>query len=132
MEKFNFSQINWKWVGISILIFAVAQIILGAVFGLIGILTLGLGFIIFSWLVKPLVYLVTGFVTGILSPGITLFEPAIGSLIATLVGSILHIFNYRGGFFMIIFSGALAFIISLIGAYMGEKKSINKKETQTT
>jgi len=122
-ELFNVSKIDWKWVGISIVIFIVIQIILGIIFPLLGLVTLGLAFL-FSFLIKPVVYLVGGFITGFFSPGVTIYEPAIGALISTVLGFIFEA-GRRGkvGLFGLIISAAIAFTCAMVGATFGEKKS---------
>lgn len=117
MDKlFDFNKVDWKWVGISILIFFIAQIVLSVVFGIFGVLTLGIGFLLFI-IFTPVMYFVGGFITGYASPGITLIEPAIGALIMNVAGAL---FNRHGGFGTII-TAVIAFVFALIGAYMGEK-----------
>jgi len=122
----KFTGINWKWVGVSVLFFLILQVILGILYPLIGILTLGLAFI-FSFLIKPLIYFAGGFATGFLSPGITIYEPAIGALISSVIGFILEGSSKRGiGILALIISTVIAFICGLAGAALGEKKSQKK------
>lgn len=118
MDKlFDFNKVDWKWVGISCIIFIVAQIILRAAVGIFGVITLGLGWLLFL-VITPAVYLVGGFLTGYASPGVTLIEPGIGALVTVIVGTILF---SSGGGISVIFGAVIAFIFALIGAYMGEK-----------
>ena len=113
-------------MGISLLIFIVLQGILGILYPIIGVLTLGLAFL-FSFLIKPVIYFAGGFLTGFISPGITIYEPAIGALISAVLGFILE-GSRRGrlGILGLIISAIIAFICALAGATLGEKKSQKK------
>jgi len=113
--------IQWTWVGISLIIMMITQVILGVAFTLFGIVTLGFGFLLFLFL-KPITYFIAGFLTGIISPGITIIEPAIGVAIATSLGVIFDAHRlFPGRVVALVFSGALAFFLALWGATLGEK-----------
>ncbi len=119
-DKFNFHSIDWKWVFISMVIFFIIQIAVNIVFGVFGILTLGIGFILFI-IAKPVAYFLGGFITGYISPGITLTEPALGAVFITVLGTIFDSFRHPGRLFGMVIAGIIAFILALWGAYMGEK-----------
>ncbi len=118
--RFDTSNINWKWVFISILIFFVVQILLYIVFAVFGILTLGIGFLLF-FLAKPLAYFVGGYLTGRISPGITMTEPALGTVIITVLSTLFDA-SRSGRVLGAVVSGLLAFFLALYGAYFGEKR----------
>jgi hypothetical protein len=120
-SRFDFGHMEWKWVLVSIVIFLVAQVLFSVVFGVLGILTLGIGFILFV-IIKPVTYFVGGYLTGLLSPGVTLAEPAIGAVVITLLGSLFDISRiHHGRLGWAIISSIVAFIVALIGASFGER-----------
>ncbi|MEM5948775.1 hypothetical protein WKV44_09515 [Spirochaetia bacterium 38H-sp] len=114
-------DIDWKWVGISIIIFFIAQIIFSIAFSILGIMTLGIGFLLFL-ILKPVVYYAGGLITGYISPGITIKEPAIGAFIIAVLGIILDSRHFGiGRLILSALSGGLAFFLALVGASTGEK-----------
>lgn len=115
------SGIAWKWVALSVLIFVVVQIAMSIIFGIFGFLTLGIGFILFL-ILKPLTYFFGGMITGYLSPGITIREPAIGAVIVSTLGIILDASRAPAGRVLwLIISGVIAFFVALAGAQIGER-----------
>lgn len=114
------SALSWKWVLISMGIFFVSQIIVSVVFGLFTALTLGLGVVLFL-IIKPVVYFVGGYITGRLSPGITIREPAIGAVIISVLGGLFDSGRFHGlGVIWIIIGSVIAYFCALAGAKMGE------------
>ncbi|AHC15714.1 hypothetical protein L21SP2_2361 [Salinispira pacifica] len=109
-----------KWMLISLAVLLVAQVAVTAVFKIFGILTLGIGFFLF-FLVKPLAYFIGGYITGRLSPGITIREPAVGAVIIAVGGVLLErgIFG-PGMLFSLILSAIVAYAVALFGARLGE------------
>jgi len=119
--------INWKWVGASMIIFFIVQLILSIAFGLFGILTLGLGFLLFI-IIKPIVYFAGGLITGVLSPGVTIKEPAIGAVAITVLGGIFDAgLLLQGRMLATILASILAFVVALIGATIGENMTGSRR-----
>lgn len=117
------TRIEWKWVFASILVFLVIQVLLSVVFGVFGLLTLGFGFVLFL-ILKPLTYFIGGIVTGRMSPGVTIREPAIGAVIVSVAGIIFDAGRSGGGRVLwMIVSGIIAFLLALAGAQIGERMS---------
>lgn len=119
------SSIQWKWVLVSLGILLVGQVILSVSLTVFGILTLGFGFVLFI-IFKPLVYFLGGLVTGWVSPGITVIEPAVGAFIISVLGILFD--NTRFGAGRIVWaaiSGVVAFVVALIGASIGERMQGN-------
>lgn len=115
------SILHWKWILLSIGIFLVVQLLLSAAFGLFGILTLGIGFVLFV-IIKPLTYFAGGFLSGLFSRGITILEPALGAALMTFLGGLFdarwllpHRLSWTIG------SSVVAFLVALIGALIGER-----------
>ncbi len=116
-------HIDWKWVAISIVIFLIAQIVLNFVFTVFGVLTLGFGFLIFL-VAKPIIYFVGGYITGRVSPGVTVLEPAIGAVVIVVAGTVFDAIQARpGGLVGTILSGIIAFFFALLGARAGERSA---------
>ncbi|HUX20713.1 MAG TPA: hypothetical protein VMW69_05690 [Spirochaetia bacterium] len=113
--------LHWKWILLSIGIFLIVQLFLSMVFGVFGVLTLGIGFVLFV-VVKPLTFFGGGFLSGLFSKGVTILEPAIGAALITLLGGVFdarwllpHRLSWTMG------SSIVAFVVALFGAFLGEK-----------
>lgn len=116
------SKFQWKWVLVSIIVMLIVQGVLSLVFGVLGIVTLGLGFILFL-VIKPVTYFIGGYVTGRISPGITITEPVIGAVIITVLGVIFDGRRpFAGKIAGLIISGVIACAAAVFGAYLGEKR----------
>lgn len=113
--------LQWKWIGISLLIFLVTQVVVNVAFTIFGLMTLGFGFLLFV-IAKPVVYFVGGYITGRLSPGITIREPAIGAVVVAVAGTIFDASRAAGGRVLgMIVAGIVAFVVALVGARLGER-----------
>ena len=126
-EIFDVSKIQLKWVGISIIIFIIAQTILAVVFALANVLTIGVLGMLLGWALPLIVYFITGFITGIVSPGITIFEPAVGAGLTVTIASIIGL-NGKQNFVSTILLAVLAFVLALVGAYIGEKRQLKNSK----
>ena len=114
---------EWKWVGIAFGVFAVLQVVFLVVLPMVissfdpqGLA--GLGIAVAVWAVG-------GVVIGALSPGKTLFEPAVGALIAA-VPTIAYLMSVTPDAFSpslpaYIVGGVIGVVMSLFGAFAGEK-----------
>jgi hypothetical protein len=101
-------------------VFLITQIVVNVAFAVFGLMTLGIGFLLFL-IAKPVVYFIGGFVTGRLSPGITIREPAIGAVVISVLGTVFDAGRADGGqVFGMIISGIVAFALALWGARLGE------------
>jgi hypothetical protein len=115
------SSIDWKWVFWGILILLVVQFVVSIAFFVFGIVTLGIGFLLYIFL-KPISYFLGGLLTGMLSPGITIKEPAISAVIATAIGILFDASQAAPGRFLwLILASVVAFFFSVTGAKLGEK-----------
>jgi hypothetical protein len=115
------NSIDWKWVFWGIIILLVVQFGVRIAFTLFGILTLGIGFLLYIF-VKPISYFLGGLVTGLISPGITIREPAISAVIVTAVGIVFDVTrSVPGRILWLILSSVVAFILAVAGAKIGEK-----------
>jgi hypothetical protein len=119
-------KIDWKWVLVAAAIFLVAQLALSLVFGLLGVITLGFGFVLFL-ILKPVTYFLGGLLTGYVSPGVTVREPAIAAVIISIAGAILDGRGEGGGRLLgTIVAAAVAFLCALAGAQIGERMQRNR------
>ena len=70
-------------------------------------------------------YFVGGFLVGVMSPGIRIFEPAIGAFFAVLCTFIYGFFTPHRffGFALnrLLIGGIIAFVLALLGADLGER-----------
>lgn len=107
------------WLLVSLLVFSVVQAILSVVIGIGGVLTFGFGWILFLVL-RPLAYFIGGLITGAISPGITIREPAIAALVATIGGAFLD--AGRQGLIGLIIASVIAYGAALWGAQIGEAR----------
>jgi hypothetical protein len=114
------SSIDWKWVLWGILILLVVQFGVRIAFTLFGILTLGFGFLLYMF-VKPISYFLGGLVTGMVSPGITVKEPAISAVIVTAIGILFDASRTAPGrVIWLVLASIVAFVLAVAGAKLGE------------
>lgn len=119
-------SIDWKWVGIGLVILLAVQLALSISFSLLGFLTLGFGFLLFAVL-KPITYFLGGMLTGYVSPGITIREPAVAAVIVAVAGILFDAGRTAGGRLVgIIISGVIALILAIAGAQIGERMQRNR------
>jgi hypothetical protein len=118
--------IDWKWVAIGVVILFAVQLALSITFGVLGIMTLGFGFLLFIVL-KPVSYFLGGLLTGYLSPGITIREPAISAIIIAVAGILFDASRSAGGRLLgIIISSVVALFLAIAGAQIGERMQRNR------
>ena len=113
--------IDWKWVAIGVVILFAVQLALSIAFGVLGLMTLGVGFLLFIVL-KPLSYFLAGLLTGYLSPGITVREPAIAAIVIAVAGILFDASRSAGGRLLgIIIASVVALFLAIAGAQIGER-----------
>ncbi len=110
---------RFGWLLASLLVFAVVQAGLSVVIGIGGFLTFGIGWILYL-ILRPLAYFIGGLVTGAISPGITIREPAVAALVATIGGAFLD--AGRQGVIGLIIASVVAYAAALWGAQIGESR----------
>lgn len=121
------SSFSWVWVAIAFVIFIATEILIG---GLIGGVVTG-SFITEStrYRIEVLLllasFLVGGFLIGVITPRVRLFEPAVAAFLSIVVTFLYALFvplrwyEFLGG--RVFAGGFIAFLIALGGAYAGEK-----------
>ncbi len=120
-----------QWMFISFGIFIVTEIILG---GLIGHYVVGkymsihLHFML-QGLLNLISYFIGGFIIGLISPGIRIYEPAAGAFLSVAVMLLLTLFTpfsfLHFSLTKVLIGGGIAFFLALSGAKTGEKLAGN-------
>lgn len=121
-----------KWMFASFLIFMASELFIG---GLVGNLLVGryvsisLRFML-QGLLNLAGYFVGGFIIGLISPGIRIYEPAVGAFLSVAVMLSLSLFTpYTFIHFSLtkmLIGGCIAFFLALSGARLGEKIAGNR------
>ena len=125
----NFSK-QWMWISFGI--FIVTELILG---GLVGGLVVGkfmslhLRFML-QGLLNLIAYFVGGVIIGLISPGVRIYEPAVGAFLSVLVMLVLTLFTpfsfIHFSLTKVLIGGGIAFFLALTGAKIGERMAGNR------
>lgn len=123
-------NLDWKWIGIGVLIMIVLYIAAGIVLGLvlgsdIGDATevediqLSGGQMAALAIVNFLVFLIGGFIVGLKSAGRTILEPGISAAVAVIIGLLI-----AGNFSLgnMIAAGLVPFLAGVLGGWIGERR----------
>ncbi len=126
-------EFSKSWMFISFAIFIISELILGGLIGNIVVgryMSISLHFML-QGLLNLISYFVGGFIIGVISPGIRIYEPAAGAFLSVAVMLLLTIFTpfsfFHFSLTKMIIGGAIAFFLALTGAKMGEKLTGNMK-----
>ncbi len=117
-SKRIFTDLQWKWVFIGVILGFALNVLF--VFLITPIFNIDLNVALGAFLVS---FVVTGFIVGFKSPGVTLKEPALAGFLAVVIGWIfleLGIDLSVGGGYLA-FGLVLGFFLSLFGAWLGER-----------
>lgn len=123
-------NLDWKWIGIGVLIMIALYIVAGIVLGLvlrpeIGDATqvedieLSGGQMAILAIVNFLVFLIGGFIVGVKSAGRTILEPGISAAVAVIIG-LLIAGNFGLG--SVIAAGLVPFLAGVLGGWIGERR----------
>ncbi len=125
-------EFSKTWMFISFAVFIISEIVLG---GLVGNVVIGrymsfhLHFML-QGLLNLISYFIGGFIIGLISPGIRIYEPAAGAFLSVAVMLLLTIFTPYSFFHFsltkLIIGGLIAFFLALSGAKLGEKTAGNQ------
>jgi hypothetical protein len=120
--KRMFTDLQWRWVWIGIVLGFAINVL--AVFLIPPLFNINLDIALAVFLLG---FMVTGFVVGYKSPGITLKEPAIAAAIAVVLEWVFVQFIMRLDVSMgvLAFGLVLGFFLSLFGAWLGERYQIS-------
>jgi hypothetical protein len=123
-------NLDWKWIGIGIVIMVVLNVIAGLILGLLlgpqlaGVTSpedvrLSGGQAAFAAILNVLVFALGGFIVGVRSAGRTILEPGISAAIAVLIALVIS-----GNFTIlnIIAGGLVPFAAAVAGGWLGERR----------
>ena len=132
MSNADAQTFSVKWVLLSVLIYIIAEIVLGIWVGgmVVGkYMSLSLRFML-QGILNLVSYFVGGFIIGLISPGLRIYEPAAGAFLAVSLMLLLSFFTpYRFIQFSMtkmLVGGGIAFFLALAGARLGERLSGNR------
>ena len=120
-----------KWLVASIVIFMGVELFLG---GLIGTLVVGFMSLSLRFMLQGLLHLISffigGFIIGLISPGIRIYEPAVGAFLSVSFMLALSLFTpysfIQFSVTKMLIGGLIAFVLALVGARLGEKLAGNR------
>ena len=123
-------RLDWKWIGIGVVVMIVLNLAAGMVLGLVlgpeleGVaapedLQLSGGQMALATALNVLAFGIGGFIVGVKSTGRTILEPGISAAIAVLIALLL-----AGSFTIvnIIAGGILPFAAGVLGGWLGERR----------
>ena len=123
-------KLDWKWIGIGVLIMAALSIAAGLILALIlgpqlreatdtSQFTLSGGQMVMVAVFNVLAFLIGGFIVGLKSVGRTIIEPGISAAIAVLIG-LLFSGNFSIGNLLV--GGLVPFVAGIAGGWLGERR----------
>lgn len=128
-KRMGFTDLIWKWVIVGVVIGFALNVLLVFVLAPIFNINLDIAFVLFV-----ISFVVTGFVVGLKSPGVTLKEPALAGVFAVALdwlfleyGIELHV---EGGY--LAFGLVLGFLLTLFGAWLGERYQMSLERKPST
>jgi len=122
--------LDWKWIGIGVVVMIVLSLIAGLVLGLfLGAeiegatspeeISISGGQVVLAMVLNFLAFVIGGFIVGIKSTGRTILEPGISAAIAVAIALLIS-----GNFTIvnIIVGGLVPFAAGVLGGWLGEKR----------
>jgi hypothetical protein len=125
-KRMGFTDLIWKWVIVGVVLGFALNVVLVFVLAPIFNINLNIAFALFV-----VSFVITGFVVGLKSPGVTLKEPAIAGVLAVVLDWFFLEYGIElavpGGY--LAFGLILGFLLTLFGAWLGERyqMSLEKK-----
>ena len=123
---------SMKWVLFSVLIYITAEIGLGLWVGGVVVgkyISISLRFML-QGLLNLASYFVGGFIIGLISPGLRIYEPAAGAFLAVSLTLLLSFFTPYSfipfSMTKMLLGGGIAFFLALAGARLGERLCGNR------
>ena len=123
-------KLDWKWIGIGVLVMLVLNLVAGLILGLFlgpqleGVTSpedvqLSGGQIVLAAVLNCLAFALGGFIVGLKSAGRTILEPGISAAIAVLIALLIS-----GSFTIgnIIAGGIVPFLAGVLGGWLGERR----------
>ncbi len=127
-------NLDWKWIGIGLLIMLALSFVAGAILAVVmgaelaGVtdpadITLSSTQMAIAALLNFLAFAVGGYIVGLKSAGRTIFEPGIAAAIA-VAGALLLSGSFSLGSLLV--GGLVPFLAGLLGGWLGEKRQEGK------
>ncbi len=123
-------NLDWKWIGIGVVVMIVLNLIAGLILGLFlgsqlegatspEAIQLTGGQIALASVLNFLAFAIGGFIVGLKSAGRTILEPGISAAIAVLIALLIS-GNFGVG--NLIAGGIVPFIAGVLGGWLGERR----------
>jgi hypothetical protein len=123
-------KLDWKWIGIGVVVMIVLNLVAGLVLGLVlgdeleGVTSpedvqLSGGQVVLAAVLNFLAFAIGGYIVGLKSAGRTILEPGISAAIAVLIALLI-----AGNFSVvnIIAGGIVPFLAGVLGGWLGERQ----------
>lgn len=123
-------NLDWKWIGIGVVVMIVLNLVAGLVLGLfLGSQLEGVtspedvqltgGQVVLASVLNFLAFAIGGYIVGVKSAGRTILEPGISAAIAVLIALLI-----AGNFSVvnIIAGGIVPFLAGVLGGWLGERR----------
>ena len=123
-------KLDWKWIGIGVVVMLVLNLIAGLILGLFlgpaleGVTSpedvqLSGGQVVLATVLNFLAFAIGGFIVGIKSAGRTILEPGISAAVAVVIALLIS-----GNFTIvnIIAGGIVPFLAGVLGGWLGERR----------
>ena len=123
-------RLDWKWIGIGVIVMIVLNLVAGLVLGLFlgaeleGVTSpedvqLSGGQVVLAAVLNFLAFAIGGYIVGLKSAGRTILEPGISAAIAVLIALLI-----AGNFSVvnIIAGGIVPFLAGVLGGWLGERR----------
>jgi hypothetical protein len=123
-------KLDWKWIGIGVVVMLVLNLIAGLILGLFlgpeleGVTSpedvqLSGGQVVLATVLNFLAFAIGGFIVGLKSAGRTILEPGISAAVAVVIALLIS-----GNFTIvnIIAGGIVPFLAGVLGGWLGERR----------
>jgi MFS family permease len=125
-------KLDWKWIGIGVVIMVVLNIVVGLILGAVLApqlkevtnpenVSLSGWQVLLAAVLNFLAFLIGGYIVGVKSVGRTILEPGISAAIAVVIALIVSgnftVLNLLGG-------GLVPFLAGVLGGWLGERRQV--------
>jgi len=122
--------LDWKWIGIGVVVMIVLNLIAGLILGLLFAPQLEAvtspedvqfsgGQLVLAVVLNFLAFAIGGFIVGIKSTGRTILEPGISAAIAVVIALLI---SGNFGIVNLIAGGIVPFVAGVLGGWLGERR----------
>jgi hypothetical protein len=122
--------LDWKWIGIGVVVMIVLNLVAGLILGLAlgsqleGVTSpedvqLSGGQVLLAAVLNFLAFAIGGFIVGLKSAGRTILEPGISAAIAVVIALLI---SGNFGLVNLIAGGIVPFLAGVLGGWLGEKR----------